>query len=134
VVKAIKGRSSRLLRNEFAWLKFRLPTINQEGDMAWHDLALAQDAVRFLSNFGTDLLEPPLDAIDQHLAPIFRTKDHVVLTPKDDVAIRSGRHPGIYSGGLYNHQEGHAFALWVKPRASRAHFGEGWRPGPAGRA
>ena len=27
VVKAIKGRSSRLLRNEFAWLKSRLPTL-----------------------------------------------------------------------------------------------------------
>jgi putative transposase len=27
VVKAIKGRSSRLLRNEFRWLKSRLPTL-----------------------------------------------------------------------------------------------------------
>ena len=27
VVRAIKGRSSRLLRNEFAWLKSRLPTL-----------------------------------------------------------------------------------------------------------
>jgi putative transposase len=27
VVKAIKGRSSRLRRNEFAWLKSRLPTL-----------------------------------------------------------------------------------------------------------
>jgi len=27
VVKAIKGRSSRLLRNEFPWLKSRLPTL-----------------------------------------------------------------------------------------------------------
>lgn len=27
VVKAIKGRSSRLLRNEFRWLKSRIPTL-----------------------------------------------------------------------------------------------------------
>jgi putative transposase len=27
VVKAIKGRSSRLLRQEFLWLKSRLPTL-----------------------------------------------------------------------------------------------------------
>ena len=27
VVKAIKGRSSRLLRNEFPWLKSRIPTL-----------------------------------------------------------------------------------------------------------
>jgi REP-associated tyrosine transposase len=27
VVKAIKGRSSRSLRNEFPWLKSRLPTL-----------------------------------------------------------------------------------------------------------
>jgi hypothetical protein len=81
---------------------------NQDVDVVRHDLGLEPDAVRFLSNFGTDLLEPPLDAIDQHVAPIFPTKDHVVLTRKDDVALRSGRHLGIRSNGLYNHQEGRA--------------------------
>jgi REP-associated tyrosine transposase len=32
VVKAIKGRSSRLLRNEFPWLKSRLPTLWTNSD------------------------------------------------------------------------------------------------------
>jgi hypothetical protein len=50
--------------------------INQEVDVVLHDLGPEQDAVRFVSDFGTDLLEPPLDAIDQHLGPIFPTKDH----------------------------------------------------------
>ena len=80
--------------------------INQEVDVVWHDLGFEQEAVGFLGHFGNDLLEPSIDAIDQHLAPIFRTKDHVVLTRKDDVAIRSVPHRKIYSGGLYNHQEG----------------------------
>jgi hypothetical protein len=90
--------------------------LNQEVDVVRHDLGLGPDAVRFLSNFGTDLLEPPLDAIDQHLAPIFPTKDHVVLTRKDDVAIRSGRYAGIYSNGLYNHQGGRAFLPMAKAK------------------
>jgi hypothetical protein len=88
-----------------------------------HDLGLEQDAVRFLSNFGTDLLEPPLDAIDQHVAPIFPTKDPVVLTRNDDVALRSGRHP--YSNGVYIiTKKGALSSLWLKPTASRAHFGD----------
>jgi len=90
--------------------------INQEVDVVRHDLGLEQDAVRFLSNFGNDLLEPQIDAIDQHLAPIFRTKDHVILTRKDDVAIRSVLHPGIYSEGPYNHQEGRAFLPMAKAK------------------
>jgi hypothetical protein len=48
--------------------------IDQEVDVVRHDLGLDQDAVRFVSNFGTDLFEPPLDAIDQPVARIFPTK------------------------------------------------------------
>jgi hypothetical protein len=82
--------------------------INQEVDVVRHDLGLEQEAVRFLGHFGNDLLEPPIDAIDQHLAPIFRTKDHGVLARKDDVAIRSVPHSGIDSSGLYDHEQGRA--------------------------
>jgi hypothetical protein len=96
---------------------------DQDVDVVRHDLGLEQDAVRFLSNFGTDLFEPPLDAIDQYVGPIFPTKDHVVPTRKDHVALRSGRHPGIHGNGLYNHQEGRAFLPMAKAkgfaRASR---------------
>jgi hypothetical protein len=67
--------------------------INQEVDVVRHDLGLDQDAARFFSNFGNALPEPPIDAIDQRLAPILRTKDHVVLARKEDVAIRSVLHP-----------------------------------------
>jgi hypothetical protein len=90
--------------------------IDQEVDVVRHDLGLDQDAVRFVSNFGTDLLEPPLDAIDQPVAPIFPTKDHVVPTRKDDVALRSGRHPGIHGNGLVNHQEGRALLPMAKAK------------------
>ena len=90
------------------WIPNGWIDINQDVDVVRHDLGLDQDAVRFLSNFGTDLLEPPLDAIDQCVARIFPTKDHVVLTRKDDVALRSGCHLGIRSNGLYNHLEGRA--------------------------
>jgi hypothetical protein len=90
--------------------------INQDVDVVRRDLGLDQDAVRFLSNFGTDLLEPPLDAIDQYVARIFPTKDHVVLTRKDDVALRSGPHPGIHGSGLVNHQEGRAFLPMAKAK------------------
>jgi hypothetical protein len=37
--------------------------------------SVEQDAAHFFSNFGNDLLEPPIHAIDQHSAPIFRTKE-----------------------------------------------------------
>jgi len=60
-------------------------------DVVRHDLDLKQDAVRFLDHLGNGLLEPRIDAINQHLAPIFRTKDHVVLARKDDVSVRSVR-------------------------------------------
>jgi hypothetical protein len=73
--------------------------INQQVDVVRHDLGLEQDAARFFSHFGNDLLGPPIHAIEQHLAPILRTKDHVVVTRKDKVAIRfrSALHPRIYS-------------------------------------
>jgi hypothetical protein len=63
--------------------------INQEVNMLRHDHGVEQDAACFPSNFGDDLLESPIGAIDWHLAPVLRTKDHVVLARKDDVAIRS---------------------------------------------
>jgi hypothetical protein len=66
--------------------------VDQKMDVVWHDVDLNQDAVRFLDSFGNDLLEPPIDAIDQHLAPILRTKDHVVLARENDVSIRSVLH------------------------------------------
>jgi hypothetical protein len=66
--------------------------VDQKMDVVSHDLDLNQDAVRFLDNFGNDLLEPPIDAIDQHLAPILRTKDHVILAREHDVSIRSVLH------------------------------------------
>jgi hypothetical protein len=94
--------------------------INLEGDVVRHDLGLEQDAVRLVSNFGNDLLEPPIDALDQHLAPILRTKDHVVLARKDDVAIRSVLHTEIHRNGLHNflhnHQEGRAFLPMAKAK------------------
>jgi hypothetical protein len=92
--------------------------INQVVDVVGHHLCLEQDGVRFLSNFGNDLLEPPINAIDQHWAPILRTKDYVVLARKDDVAIRSVLHPATYSSSLYNHnhQEGRAFLPMAKAK------------------
>ena len=37
--------------------------------------SVGQDAAHFFSNFGNDLLEPAIRAIDQHSAPILRTKE-----------------------------------------------------------
>jgi hypothetical protein len=96
--------------------------INQEVDVVGHHPCLEQDGVRSLSNFGNDLLELPINAIDQHWAPIPRTKDHVVLARKDDVAIRSVLHPGIYSSSLYNHQEGRAFLPMAKAKGCARAF------------
>ena len=48
--------------------------------------------------------------------PILRTKDHVVLARKDDVAIRSVLHPRIRINYLYNHQEGRAFRPMAKAK------------------
>jgi hypothetical protein len=68
-------------------------------DVVGHHLDLEQDGVRFLSNFDNHPLKPPINAIDQHWAPILRTKDHVVLARKDDAPIRSVLHQGIFSNG-----------------------------------
>jgi len=91
--------------------------LNQVVDVVGHDRGLEQNAARFLGNFGNDLLGPSIDANDQHLAPVLPTKDQMVLTRKDDVAIRSVLHPGIRSNGLYNHQEERAFLPMAKAKA-----------------
>ena len=91
--------------------------INQDVDAVEHNLGLEQDAARLFSNFSDDLLGQSIDANDQHLAPVLPTKDQMVLTRKDDVAIRSVLHPGIRSNGLYNHQEERAFLPMAKAKA-----------------
>ena len=48
--------------------------LNLEVGVVRHDLGLEQDAVRLVSDFGNDLLEPPIDALDQHLAPNLHEK------------------------------------------------------------
>jgi len=91
--------------------------LNQVVDVVGHDRGFEQNAARFLGNFGNDLLGPSIDANDQHLAPVLPTKEQMVLTRKDDVAIRSVLHPGIHSNGLYNHQEERAFLPMAKAKA-----------------
>ena len=83
--------------------------INQEVDVVGHDLGLEQDAVRFLSHFGHDLLEPPIGPLTITWRRYFGQKTTWSFTRKDNVAIRSALHPEIYGNGLYNHLEGGAF-------------------------
>ena len=97
--------------------------VDQQVDVVRHDLDLNQDAVRFPDNFGNDLLEPLIDTIDQYLAPIPRTKDHAILAREDDGLIRSVLHAGVYRN-VITIKEGALSSLWLKPRASRAHFGD----------
>ena len=64
--------------------------INQEVDVVGHDLGLEQDAVRFLSHFGHDLLEPPIDPLTSAWRRYFGQKTTWSLHEK--TMLRFDRH------------------------------------------
>ena len=121
--KFVSPRRPPLNRLDHAMYSELRIDVDQQVDVVRHDLDLNQDAVRFPDNFGNDLLEPLIDTIDQYLAPIPRTKDHAMLAREDDGLIRSVLHAGVYRN-VITIKEGALSSLWLKPRASRAHFGE----------
>jgi hypothetical protein len=57
-------------------------------DVVAHNLTLDQDAARFRGNLDDDLLEPPINAVDQESAPIASQTRPVSSTGNSPLSLR----------------------------------------------
>ena len=60
----------------------------QQVYVVWHDFHCDDFRFEAQAGFSDDMPQPELDFIHQHLAPVLRTPDNVVLAGIDNIAVR----------------------------------------------
>ena len=74
---------SHEFRNPKLWINFA-----KQVNVLRHDLQLDDLALRFRCNLVNDLFKPSRNGVIQHLSPVFRTENDVILARIHDVSIR----------------------------------------------
>lgn len=102
--------------------------VNQQMNMVGHHFNLLQSAIAFLANFGGNAFESHIDTLNQHVSPVFRAPDDVVIAVENDISAGSDRHCVDYTRatklvnralriGLKQTASGDSFQLTIPPHA-----------------